>query len=682
MKLHAKMITWAVLVTGAFLIAYCTTPPQPASQHYSAEDTLVLSVNKPGIYRLSLKELEWNNVPIGNVQLSHKGTVMPIHWVDKDTIEFLAPPEKNKYTNKSYFILRKGEKSPLINQLQSTPPMEWGNFILETTLIHENKIYQPTVKNNDHWLMDRLLAPGSVNYEFTLSNVYSDAVGKLYIALWSSTETPQDMDHTVQIFVNNQYIDQYSWDGITWISTTLDLPTKLLYNGNNQIRIQSSNKKDNISIIYIDSLTLKIPVEFSLSDDQLIYETQNNVANASKITTYLFNPQNPYADQYYIQDSYVPHKQGYINISTFGDTSYSVENIHPYNNSKNLKLEQNAFDYVLLADKDLHESLDQLLAMRNSQGLSSILLDPQSIYDQFGYGYPEPDAIKSFLIYAVQHWNMPPKYVLLVGDYTYDPKGFQYPVPQYTIPSYFIQTVYGGETLSDVPYVIPDNQAVPEIAIGRIPASTPAEVQIFVNKIIAYETNPITAKYIYTTSDPSDKQFYTDAQQIMTHLGKNAKYIDPYQIKASGFMALNDDTRALFYFGHGSIDTWGKDKILYADHDFSSGPPIPLIVNMTCLTGYFYHPEITSLAESLLFAPQGGAIAVIAPSSLTLPSDQSYISTALAQNLSAGNTIRVGDMILDAWKNTPDSTSSAKDVLLTFMLFGDPAMNILKETNQ
>ena len=43
---------------------------------------------------------------------------------------------------------------------------------------------------------------------------------------------------------------------------------------------------------------------------------------------------------------------------------------------------------------------------------------------------------------------------------------------------------------------------------------------------------------------------------------------------------------------------------------------------MTCLNGYFHDTTFPSLAEQLLANPQGGAVAVWASSTLTLPAPQ------------------------------------------------------------
>ena len=70
------------------------------------------------------------------------------------------------------------------------------------------------------------------------------------------------------------------------------------------------------------------------------------------------------------------------------------------------------------------------------------------------------------------HWEIQPKYLLFVGDASYDPLGYSASKNTNRLPSFFIQTVYGGETSTDVDYAQVNEDLWPDLAIGRIPAQT------------------------------------------------------------------------------------------------------------------------------------------------------------------------------------------------------------------
>jgi hypothetical protein len=60
---------------------------------------------------------------------------------------------------------------------------------------------------------------------------------------------------------------------------------------------------------------------------------------------------------------------------------------------------------------------------------------------------------------------------------------------------------------------------------------------------------------------------------------------------------------------------------------------LPLVVTMTCLNGYFHDPILDSLAEGLMKAEGGGAIAVWASSALTEPSPQAIMNQQMYRAL-------------------------------------------------
>jgi hypothetical protein len=132
------------------------------------------------------------------------------------------------------------------------------------------------------------------------------------------------------------------------------------------------------------------------------------------------------------------------------------------------------------------------------------------------------------------------------------------------------------------------------------------------------------------------------------------------------------------YFGHGSVNMWGKDR-LFTTADvasLSNHAHLPVVLNMTCLNGLFTHPQVESMAEALLWQPQAGAVAVLAPTSLTLPTDQSFLSTPLVQALQDQAGVTLGEALLQARRQVPLHDPGTRDVMETFLLFGDPALNV------
>ena len=74
--------------------------------------------------------------------------------------------------------------------------------------------------------------------------------------------------------------------------------------------------------------------------------------------------------------------------------------------------------YLMISHPDFRYGLGRLARAREADGLSVMVVDVEDIYAQFGGGIIDPEAIRSYIAYAVE--NLDTRYVLLVGGDTYD----------------------------------------------------------------------------------------------------------------------------------------------------------------------------------------------------------------------------------------------------------------------
>ena len=129
--------------------------------------------------------------------------------------------------------------------------------------------------------------------------------------------------------------------------------------------------------------------------------------------------------------------------------------------------------------------------------------------------------------------------------------------------------------------------------------------------------------------------------------------------------------RVVNYFGHGSVELWRDNLLTSAEaRGLTNGNRLPLFVVMTCLNGYFQDTSLDSLAESLMKAERGGAIAVWASSGMTLPSGQLPLNQQLYKLIFDANQSQgrlLGEVTLKA-----KSTITDGDIRRTWILFGDP----------
>lgn len=98
---------------------------------------------------------------------------------------------------------------------------------------------------------------------------------------------------------------------------------------------------------------------------------------------------------------------------------------------------------------------------------------------------------------------------------------------------------------------------------------------------------------------------------------------------------------------------------------------LPVFVVMTCLNGFFQDVYAQPLGVTLMLVPKGGAVAVLASSGLNQAQPQVQLNLALVKGVLRQHLMSLGDAILDAKRQVSDP-----DVRRTYILFGDPAMQL------
>ena len=167
----------------------------------------------------------------------------------------------------------------------------------------------------------------------------------------------------------------------------------------------------------------------------------------------------------------------------------------------NLRDATHGADYLIITHADFAGALLPLVAHRRGQGLRVVVVDVQDVYDEFSAGRLDPEAIRSFIAYASAQWSKPaPSYVLLVGDGSYDFLGYSgYGSRNYIPPYLQMVNPIWGETAADNRYAMLDDDLLPDLMLGRLPVSSPAEAAIVVQKIVDYAALP--SRQVIGTSD-------------------------------------------------------------------------------------------------------------------------------------------------------------------------------------
>ncbi len=232
-----------------------------------------------------------------------------------------------------------------------------------------------------------------------------------------------------------------------------------------------------------------------------------------------------------------------------------------------------------------------------------------------------------------------------------------------------------------------DEDGYPDVALGRLPAQTVEQLNTYIEKRIAYSMQPPAGDWqqrILLAADGQEELFKTHSERLREGIPAGIETLAVYPMAESDattemLPALNEGSLVVNYVGHGSVQQWGKDRLLTAQgaSELTNAGRLPIFINMTCLAGLFSHPTQESLGESLLWAAGGGAVATVAPTSLTLPTNQSRLNEALIQELFAAERPYLGEALDRAKRTVPLSTPNDHDIVATFNLLGDPALQPL-----
>ena len=359
-------------------------------------------------------------------------------------------------------------------------------------------------------------------------------------------------------------------------------------------------------------------------------------------------------------------------------------------------------DYIAIVHSSLSNAIQPLLDHRTAEGMRVAKVDVQDIYDEWSFGLRDPEAIRSFLSYAYHHWNGTgprPRYVLLVGDGHYDFTGVSGTSLPNLIPPYLVNVdPWLGETASDNRLVSVDgaNDYLPDMAIGRIPATSPGDVTAVVSKVIAYETaapdgdwqrrvvfvadnNLDPAGNFHAFSDDVRLNWLPSAYDDRT-IYFNRDYFTARDMQLAIRAAFNSGSLLLQWFGHGSIFRWGSVAMfgIFDPAVLAVNDAWPFTQSYTCWSGYFINLAYgyQSLAEALLLTPQRGSVADLSPSGLHVGDALLVLNQGLTQAVVRQRIGRVGDAVDEAKLYYFGHTGSFQDVIDTMVLFGDPALKL------
>lgn len=372
-------------------------------------------------------------------------------------------------------------------------------------------------------------------------------------------------------------------------------------------------------------------------------------------------------------------------------------------------------ELLVLTPRDLLSSAEEYRRYREQTGISVLVVPTDAVFTEFAAGMPDPTALRNFLAFALATWTPAPRFVLLWGDGHNDYKGISTKVPNY-VPTYQSELPRSGSsplyynaidsyTTDDFYTWLQGEDALPDIALGRIPIGSDEEGRWMVEKLRHYETASAAGSWRTTvtlvaddgpTSSGTDYTLHTDqseglSAQLPAFLIQRKIYLAEYpaenvpggrrkpEVTQDLVAAVNAGTLVLNWVGHGNPRLWAHEQILERE------TTIPLFQNLdrlffltaaTCDFARFDNPQVPSGAEAMLLSRIGGAIGVFAATRLVYATPNAAIMRAffrlLFQRQADSSWPRIGEVF---WATKLQQFSPIND--RKYALLGDPALRLL-----
>jgi hypothetical protein len=666
-----------------------------------------LVTTERGLYEVRFEDLfsRGKGVAADRLRLTRLGEPVALHlepagrrFGPGSRLYFLSEgSDANPYGSEAVYELEaRGGGGALMELGSARPRGDELSGYLQTDDYEQNRFYQAGLLDApDLWLWDVLLAPVVKSFPFQVTDL-REGPSRLTLWLQGVSDLPIDPDHHVKLYVNGVLQEELHWDGKEARTADLEPLPGVLREGENRLEIENTGDTGApYSMVMLDRFRMVYPRAASAAKGSFegVFPL-SGTASVEELPSALLLDVTDEAPRWLIDGEL--SGAGGIRFRTEAGRRYLAVSpeavLRPLlRNVAAPKLKKDALraDFLVVGPKEFASAAEALLNHRRGQGLQTIFAAVEDIYSEFGFGEARPEAIRDFLSYAYHRWQEPRlRYVLLLGDATYDFKDYLRTGVANRLPPLMVKTSYLWTVSDPALAAINGDDVLPDVAIGRLPAKDTEEVRGMVSKILDYETGEASLERLMVlVTDNSDGggDFVGNADEIAGGV-LSSRPLRRISIAELGGGARTEILRAfdegaslVSYIGHGGIHLWADENVLNVSDaaSLSPQPQQPLLITMNCLNGYFHFPYFDSLAEALLKTEGRGAIAAFSPSGLSLNEPAHRFHQALLDAVFRQNHPRLGDAVLAAQGAYADS-GAFPELVRIYHLLGDPAL-VLRE---
>lgn len=687
-----------------------------AGREFSA--SIRFGIANEGLYRLTYSVLTNAGVSpallIGNnirvfcrtqevaISVSSTGT-----WTSTDYLLLAGVGYDGYYTPTNVYWLGFGAGGKRMASRSASPfpgiaPVTSHRF---TALHHDDYYFKDNYRWNDnsldHWI-DRVMSYYALETNFTLvtDNVLTGIEARMEAVMMGKGINT----HTTRLRINTDDMGLFNYAGeVTVVLATNFQATALL--GSNVISMRQF--ADPLDLAYLERFSITYSRSLVQANNSLFFDgvTGSNtfrVTGFSSSTNYTVLEVNDLAAPVLLTGSQVTNMGTGVYAVLFSDNAAAtsryavcqaggIRDIPAVQRTsfRDLVSTNRQADYIIICPYEFRSEVYRLLALRHLQGLSVAVAPLPDIYNEFSYGIADAAAIKQFIGYAFHHWQSSPKYILLAGSGSYNPRYLaepHSPLLQDKIPVHMGAGNGLWVSLDGWYAAVNEPDAVPDVPLGRLPVVTAGELKAVTDKIVSFEGMPTNywwrSQMLMVCDTNSDGYKFDQAANTLIAARVNTNVMTVSYVRGTNSTPqsdivyfLNSGVFLVNYFGHGDPDQWsGVPMLLVSDVVGLLNSVYPVVSMMTCLNGAFQSSKNKCLSAYFLSSTSHGASACVAASGLASLNAAEPFMDGLYGAVLGERRKRIGDCLLPAYWALADKLGLNATELQFLELLGDPAM--------
>ena len=681
-----------------------------------------VKVDRDGLQRVTYAQLaaaglDLAGVPVSDIALTNRGvpvaiTVSPSGGAfgPGGYVEFNGAALDTLYTHTNVYQLIVDATKALRIGVDSARPKNWAPLASypQSDSIEQNRNYDAVTSNGDPWYDTRMVvftSPNSWTFPVAVEGLVAGGQSTIDLEVWGASDLPNVVDHHLVVSLNGTQIGDERFDSFATRSLHLALPAELLVEGNNTLTLTLPGDSGGMfDVIALDSYGATYPRRFRARNDALTFTAAGTVLrvdglSSSSVVVYRLGTVvgqggTTSTALLRLSNAAVAPAPGGGYMVTFPGTSYedtyyvstagalTVPALAPSRAAADIT--SGSAQYLVISHPDFLAGIQPLVEARRAQGLSALVVDVNDIYAQFGGGILDPEAIRAYVGHAVR--NMGTQYVVLVGGDTYDYFNYLGAGSISFVPSIYMRTGYVvGTAPVDPKYADVDGDDVPDVAIGRLPARTSAELASLVDKTLVYEGLGARRTAVFAADKDDGSTSFEGISDGFIGLLPADWTVRRAYVQTMGVTAarqelldgMNAGPAITSYVGHSSFTKWTQSGLFNAtdaDNLTNAGAPTA-VVQWGCWNAYHVLPAYTTLGHKLLLSGDRGAAAVLGASTLTRVVSEQMLGDHLYPRL-LGTPVRMGAAVQSAKAALAATDPQLVDVILGWTILGDPALVI------